>query len=148
MQGPEANELMLLLIDLDGLKQVNDLYGHMRGDELICQVSRALQALAGTGNAVYRVGGDEFTVIAARQDEALLRAGLEAIETQLQENGFRETGISYGVSFGSSRHSPHEMYAQADRLMYQHKTSRRDTRSPGKTPDASAMPPSEIAVAG
>ncbi len=56
-------ETSLLLIDLDGFKDVNDLNGHAVGDELLIEMARLLSALAAPDDVVARLGGDEFAII-------------------------------------------------------------------------------------
>lgn len=128
-------ELMLFLIDLDGLKTINDKYGHARGDELLCLFTRELAKLENPGISFYRLGGDEFTILAGRDEEARLCNGLKRIEKSLWQSGFAETGVSFGVAYASSCMSLNDMYTQADKLMYEHKLSRRPNRL---QPDAAA----------
>jgi diguanylate cyclase (GGDEF)-like protein len=59
----EKSRLALALIDLDGFKGVNDVYGHAAGDRLLKEVGDRLLALAGSNISVARLGGDEFGVI-------------------------------------------------------------------------------------
>lgn len=56
-------DLSVVVIDLDGLKQINDTQGHSAGDETLRQLASALRAAVRDTDAVYRVGGDEFVVL-------------------------------------------------------------------------------------
>lgn len=59
----------IFCMDLDGFKDINDIYGHAVGDALLCQIADRLREVAG-GCFVARLGGDEFTLIAANLDKA------------------------------------------------------------------------------
>ncbi len=59
--------LAVLFLDLDGFKQVNDQYGHERGDEILVQTAGILSAEVRQGDAVGRVGGDEFVICLAAE---------------------------------------------------------------------------------
>ena len=54
----------LLVIDADGLKQLNDRYGHLAGDRALCAVAARIGALMPAANVLARYGGDEFVVLA------------------------------------------------------------------------------------
>ena len=65
-----AEEFAVLSLDLDGLKEINDVFGHATGDKLLIEVARRLQAAAG-GGVVARLSGDEFgLIIDGKQPEA------------------------------------------------------------------------------
>jgi diguanylate cyclase (GGDEF)-like protein len=53
----------LLLIDLDGFKKINDLYGHQIGDAVLCDIARRMQAALRKNDTIARLGGDEFAII-------------------------------------------------------------------------------------
>ena len=60
----EARPLSLVAVDVDHFKQVNDAHGHAAGDEALALIAGALRDAAGPGDAVARLGGEEFAVIA------------------------------------------------------------------------------------
>ena len=64
----------LLLIDLDGFKQINDSYGHRHGDQLLVTIADRLRTVAGENDFVARIGGDEFAVIVEGADASEIRA--------------------------------------------------------------------------
>lgn len=121
----DGSALMLLLLDLDGLKALNDQAGHLQGDRLLRSLADALKALEQQGLTVYRLGGDEFTILAQQAHEAKLHQDLARIERELREAGFAMAGISYGCAYASQSHTITEMLRQADAAMYRHKLSRR-----------------------
>jgi diguanylate cyclase (GGDEF)-like protein/PAS domain S-box-containing protein len=91
----------LLLLDLDGFKQVNDRYGHDVGDQLLVATARRLRQAVGRQGIVSRLGGDEFTIIVPRLRsdawiEALAERVLEALKGPLLLRGL-ETGAEASI---------------------------------------------------
>ncbi len=121
----EPDQLMLVLIDLDGLKGINDHFGHARGDELLRCFAQQLKNLEADGISSYRLGGDEFTLIAQKRHEALLKSAIIRIEAQLRSDGFSSFGASIGIAFGSEHPQPTEVISRADARMYQNKATRK-----------------------
>jgi diguanylate cyclase (GGDEF)-like protein len=89
----------LLVLDVDGLKRVNDSKGHKAGDRVLVQVSLAIRRTLRTTDTPARIGGDEFCVLAPNQNaaaaEPLARRIAEAVETEA--DGESGIGISIGV---------------------------------------------------
>ena len=58
-----SKRVALFYLDLDGFKAINDLYGHPRGDELLCRIARRLSEIVPGADLIVRLGGDEFLVV-------------------------------------------------------------------------------------
>ncbi len=123
-------QLVLFLIDLDNLKQVNDHQGHAKGDELLSLFASALSRLESDSVSAFRLGGDEFTLLAHKYDEERLVDALAQLEMNIRAQEFGETGISYGIAYAGESFSAKDMFLTADRRMYDNKTSK---RKPGTT---------------
>ena len=91
--GEPGRELALLLIDLDGFKELNDTLGHHAGDEVLRQLGPRLQGLLRAEDTLARLGGDEFAVVLVPGDEASASAaGLRlraALERSFEVGGIR-----------------------------------------------------------
>ena len=95
-------EFAVLCVDLDGLKEINDVFGHAMGDKLLIEVSRRIQESA-RGGVVARLSGDEFgLIIDGKQPEAglaLARQLAEALANEFQIDGKSvRTGVTTGIS--------------------------------------------------
>lgn len=129
--GAAPNDLeqhLLVLLDLDGLKQINDRLGHVKGDELLRLVANGLRNILGPRTECYRLGGDEFAVIARKRDEPTLHAGIAQIDSAIRERDLPGAGVSYGIAYSHECASPSQLLSQADLRMYQHKGARKGTK--------------------
>ncbi|WP_137939811.1 diguanylate cyclase [Chitinivorax sp. B] len=133
----DKTQQLLILIDLDGLKRINDRYGHNTGDELLKQFAKGLQKLDQHCDAAFRLGGDEFAIFASQPHETALREQLAILERKLVEYGFTEAGISYGVAYSHECATPDALFDCADTRMYLHKTSKKQKRD--TTPDSTTV---------
>lgn len=123
---PNASQrVMLVMIDLDGLKRINDERGHTHGDNLLREFAQGLSELKSDGMGVFRLGGDEFAVLGERHQEDVVRKTVAVIERKLHAAGYRDAGISYGIAFGSEINSGSQLLMHADARMYLHKTAKR-----------------------
>lgn len=126
-------QVALFMIDLDGLKSINDYYGHVKGDELLCYFSKGLFSLESEDTRNYRIGGDEFTILTTKANIQNLRNAMGLLEENMRNNGFKEAGISYGVASASECDSLGDMVVLADKRMYVFKAARRHSRLEDKS---------------
>jgi diguanylate cyclase (GGDEF)-like protein len=112
----------LVLLDLDGFKDVNDAYGHPTGDALLVDVAQRLRA-AVTGGVLVRLGGDEFAVLLEQADPAGIRTVADALVEALREpfvSGDRETELtaSVGMLLADGPLAQGEALRRADLALY------------------------------
>ncbi|GAN49818.1 MULTISPECIES: bifunctional diguanylate cyclase/phosphodiesterase [Methylobacterium] len=99
-----GQEAALLCLDLDGFKQVNDLFGHPAGDRLLVEVAKRLRGLLGERCVAARLGGDEFAVLATgldgrRTPATTARAVIDALGAPLADGERRiDVGCSVGIA--------------------------------------------------
>ena len=119
----------LLMIDLDGLKAVNDSYGHHRGDEVLRLLGAVIRHSIRLVDTAYRYGGDEFLVLLPETDFAGAFVVAEKIRAGTEEMGLAAgdgellTSVSIGlVSCPEDGTTAEELMIAADRAMYQAKS--------------------------
>ncbi|HWC28016.1 MAG TPA: PAS domain S-box protein, partial [Solirubrobacteraceae bacterium] len=116
--------LLLLLLDLDGFKAYNDSFGHSAGDALLTRLGRRLAAEMDGWGTCYRMGGDEFCVIAARPpngvDDLVDRARRALTEWG---EAFSVTASCGSALLPAQAATPSDALGLADRLMYAEKGS-------------------------
>lgn len=117
----------VILIDLDGFKEVNDEIGHAAGDELLRIISqRFVRRLAERGTLA-RLGGDEFAVVRVAPQEDLVSLAHELLSTTHEEFALQGHRIRLSASMGvalDSATDPFELLRRADVAMYQAKRER------------------------
>jgi diguanylate cyclase (GGDEF)-like protein len=119
---------ILLFLDIDNFKAINDRFGHSAGDQILVTVARRLSELVRTSDTVARLGGDEFVVLAVDLDdpEGTARALAERIhQTMLPPVavGDRQlfTSVSIGIADVDAGGDPEVSLSRADAAMYQAK---------------------------
>ena len=127
----EQSHAILVLIDLDRFKHVNDTLGHVAGDELIRQVARRLVALVGNRGVVARLGGDEFAVLLRQVTNPHMAEGMSnAVLSELgrQFDLFGDPafiGASLGISTGRGGTDADQVFREADIALYDAKSQGR-----------------------
>lgn len=121
----EGHKLTCVFIDLDGLKQTNDKYGHTYGDTMLKKFANAcLQAVEGTGYLA-RVGGDEFLLVFLEQEISAIEERVRTLQLKLLEPEDEKEKIyfSYGISYDED--SVDKYISVADQEMYACKKRKR-----------------------
>lgn len=146
---PERENYTICFLDIDGLKKVNDQFGHAMGDELIINTINAIHASVRKNDVICRWGGDEFVLI--------LNCNLADAEKVVKNiefafNHFNSTqdrpyrlSVSFGlVSLTEPATDVDGLVSRADRLMYRNKAlkhTRGSSRSRYRRPDSPAEEP-------
>lgn len=123
----------LAFIDLDGMKQINDLLGHLEGDRALIEAANVLKGCLRQSDILARWGGDEFvlllTAVAANTDEIILRRLQEQLDA-CNAQPRRRYALSFSVGLvASTMEHPltlEECLAQADALMYKQKQDKKN----------------------
>ncbi|MDU0355513.1 EAL domain-containing protein [Paraglaciecola aquimarina] len=115
----------LICLDMDNFKRINDSLGHQTGDILIKQIARRLQKLAGTDSTVYRLGGDEFSVLVDKTTDIhtithFAQSILDCMARPFMINKQEFVlGASLGIVFSpEDGGTSHELLKNADTAMY------------------------------
>ena len=142
----------LIYVDLDDFKSVNDRLGHAAGDSLLVAASDRLRGAARRGDAVGRLGGDEFLVICPRVEsssQAVRIAERVAAATEATIDvgtGVVELRTSVGVAWTTKAIDADAFLAQADSAMYESKRTRRKGVTLFATDSHDASPPAPGAL--
>ena len=118
----------MLLLDVDGLKRINDAHGHAAGDRVLVQVAMAVRRSVRTVDTPARLGGDEFIVLAPHQSAEHASVLAERLATAVEREAAPPDGPTVGVSIGVVACPEHGSEAEplmelADQAMYRAKAA-------------------------
>ncbi len=116
----------IIIVDVDGLKEVNDQNGHKAGDLLIKKVAKILKASFRNDDVIARIGGDEFAILLHETDEGQLRQAIIRLRRNLEEANAnlpmeQQVSFSIGGATTSAALDISQTLMQADIRMYRQK---------------------------
>lgn len=135
--------LLVIVGDVNNLKQVNDNLGHLAGDALLINISQIIKQHLPENAFAARIGGDEFVVLVPagnmEQSSAFMENVNQSCKRQSRDmNG--EMSISWGAAVMSSINEQYnDVFAKADKIMYRYKKERAKFRSSGFVPSEAQM---------
>jgi len=124
-------KLLLLFIDMDGLKWINDHHGHQEGDQALIGLASILKKTFRESDIVARIGGDEFVVLSEPTDESSEVVLKRLYENIKDHNAEKSRSYPLSISVGVTQFDPHhpvsidELLSRADALMYAQKRNRK-----------------------
>ncbi len=123
----DKNSSYLLLLDIDNLKQINDTYGHIAGDETIKHFAQILKNNTTENEITFRLGGDEFAILINSTSAPHVLVTAEKLKQTIKDNKLilSQNEIKYTVSIGvaASTNNDREWYINADNALYQAKNN-------------------------
>jgi diguanylate cyclase (GGDEF)-like protein/putative nucleotidyltransferase with HDIG domain len=137
--------LVLMMMDLDGFKRVNDTYGHHVGDEILRQIACVVRGQLRSGDTLVRYAGDEFVAVLHRatpeilvEMKARVQSAVEQFAHEVRPGRVARIGISIGfATYGQDGEVIDELMEVADQRMYDDKIARKRKTSAAR---ASAGP--------
>jgi diguanylate cyclase (GGDEF)-like protein len=124
--------MLLFMIDVDGLKKINDAFGHGEGDSALKSTSAVLEETFRDSDVVARLGGDEFAVLAieaaGRSESTIETRLLECLKSINRKESRYEISMSFGLARfdPGSRASIEELLMRADQALYEQKRHKAD----------------------
>lgn len=125
--GATSGDLAIVYADLDGLKEINDRYGHDAGDTVLRECARRLEACADGADTVARLGGDEFAIIHEIRGESAERVidrVIQRFRTPMRISSTRSLTCSASIGVATTvddGNVAEDLVAAADRAMYTQK---------------------------
>lgn len=121
-------ELILFFADLDGLKQINDNFGHTEGDSALKTVASIMKSTLRSSDLIARFGGDEFTILAIDAPQHNAETILARLNYKLEKSNLNNQEYQLALSIGVAKFDPQsgandidKMLVQADQALYEEK---------------------------
>ena len=128
----KMESIAIFNFDVNDLKVINDTYGHEAGDKLLIKAADSIRKVVNNKTFGFRMGGDEFLMVAVNVDEAEVKQIKVRWEEELSRlNEFNDginCVIASGIAFAKAPYDFAELFKQADELMYEDKKLKKGGR--------------------
>jgi diguanylate cyclase (GGDEF)-like protein len=147
-------DVVVVYADLDGLKLINDSFGHKEGDRALVKTAELMKETFRPSDVLARLGGDEFTALAVVDREGGLQRLVSRLQQRFDEyNALQLVPYKLSISIGvvqrddGGTQSMEDLMALADMVMYKNKRSKRKEQANLRLTDAAVDDHSTVAVA-
>lgn len=129
MQDRDKTPTSLVILDIDNFKTINDRFGHIRGDEVLINLAGLLRERLRKGDGLYRLGGEEFAIVANQADQAMALGLAEELRELVETSDLvpaMKVTISLGVAECDAADDARTWFEKADAALYQAKNRGRN----------------------
>ncbi|MDD2554366.1 MAG: CHASE4 domain-containing protein, partial [Desulfotomaculaceae bacterium] len=124
-----GNQAGIVVFDVDGLKLVNDTFGHEKGDTLLSAAAKVIKSSFREGDMVARIGGDEFAVLLANGNDEIVKNACNRIRAAVEKYNSSNPDLPLSIAIGfatrdDSATSLNDLFKEADHNMYREKLHR------------------------
>ena len=122
----DKTDFVLILLDIDRFKQINDMFGHDFGDEVLKRTSEIIRGITSNNSVAFRIGGDEFAILHQFKSDAEIRSIIQELVISFANiDRIARMDIKVRASVGTAMYSKandlHELLKMADKEMYEDK---------------------------
>lgn len=125
------NSLHMIILDINNLKRINDTFGHKEGDRLITEGAEILNRTLGRLGEIYRIGGDEFSIIVRNLDEHTINNVISELFEEIDQYNQTAVPFKMSIAYGmasfkkGSDKDLNSVFVRADKAMYHNKVNQK-----------------------
>ena len=123
--------LSILMIDVNGLKLINDAFGHKAGDQLLQKVARVIKTECRTDDIISRIGGDEFVILLPKTDKQQVASLGERLIEEIQNEKIKNLSVSASIGWETKKGDKEDInsvFKRAEDYMYSKKAYKKDSQ--------------------